>query len=453
MKAIIIGGGPAGLRAAMTLADHGIKPILINEAVRPGGQGYRSPSPGIGLDIATLMGSQQQKYQALHRDFIDHASKIDDWPGTLVWAIDGRTLYIERDGRVDHLDYDALIIASGATDRIFPFPGWTLPGVFSLGGAQIALKDQGALIGRRVAFVGSSPLLALAAKQYHMMGASIAGVFDTTPFSQKLRALPQLMQAPHIALRGVGYLVHLRIAGVPLHFGCTPARVLGETRVEGLVVTDRDGRETTIECDAIALGYGLKPDTQLAELAEARFSFDDDFRLWLPDIDEDGRAGPDLYLAGDGATIGGADAAEASGTLAALVLLHDKGRSVAQADMLSLRNKVRRLRQFQRGLAKAFAWPHASAKTLPDETILCRCENVSVGDVRDALAADLIPAEVNRVKAITRCGMGRCQGRLCGPALQEIVAAHSEISMASVGRLRGQAPVKPITLSSAEASS
>lgn len=451
MNAIVIGGGPAGLRAALTLAQHGLKPILLDEAARPGGQGYRSPAPGIALDIAKLMGSQRAKYERLHREFAANAKAIDYRPGTSVWAIDDKKLTIERHGRADVLAYDAMIVASGATDRIFPVPGWTLPGVFSLGGAQIALKDQGALIGRRVAFIGSSPLLALAAKQYQAMGATIAGVFDTTPFSAKLRALPQFMNAAGTALRGAGYLAQLRLAGVPLHFGVTPLRIEGERGVEGLVLRGPDGRETRIACDAVALGYGLKPETQLAELAGAAFRFDDQFRLWLPVIDDDGRAAPGLYLAGDGAAIGGADAAEASGTLAALALLADKGHAIPRTEIDQLRKRIERLRKFQRGLASAFAWPQRAAAALPDETIVCRCENVSAGEIRTALRANLIPPEVNRVKAITRCGMGRCQGRMCGPALQEIVAAESGASISATGRLRGQAPVKPVALSAAEA--
>jgi NADPH-dependent 2,4-dienoyl-CoA reductase/sulfur reductase-like enzyme len=172
--------------------------------------------------------------------------------------------------------------------------------------------------------------------------------------------------------------------------------------------------------------------------------------MWLPIIDADGRAAPDLYLAGDGAAIGGADAAEASGTLASLALLADKGHTVTQSEVDRLRATIKQLRRFQRGLAIAFAWPHRDAGALPGETIVCRCENVIAGDIRAALGAGLIPPELNRVKAITRCGMGRCQGRMCGPALQEIVAAQSGAPVATVGRLRTQAPIKPIALSAAE---
>ena len=209
---------------------------------------------------------------------------------------------------------------------------------------------------------------------------------------------------------------------------------------------DARGRETRVACDAVALGHGLKPETQLAELAGARFSFDPATRLWALAIDADGRAGEALYLAGDGAAVGGAEAAQASGELAALAALQDMGQPVDARRLARLRAKVARLRAVQRSLARAFAWPAACAAALPDDCVLCRCENVTAGEARAALASGRIPPEVNRVKAITRCGMGRCQGRFCGPALQEVVAAQANVDIATVGRLRAQAPIKPIQL-------
>lgn len=450
MKVVVIGGGPAGLRAAMTLAERGLHPILLDEGSRPGGQGYRSPAPGIELDMTVIMGSQHAKYTRLHNQFSAQNHLINNHFNTSVWAIDGETLHVIHNGRMGTIEFDALIIASGATDRIFPTQGWTLPGVFSLGGAQIALKDQGAFIGRHVAFVGSSPLMALVAKQYHAMGASIAGVFDTTPFSSKIRALPQLMNSPNTTFRGLSYLTALGLAGIPLHFGVTPIRIEGRHGVEAIVFQADNGQEKRIYCDAVALGYGLKPETQLAELAGVSFSFDNLFRTWLPTIDDDGRAAANVYLAGDGAAIGGADAAEDSGTLAALALLSANGYAVSQTHMAKLRKRVNRLRNFQRGLAAAFMWPHQATNHISNETIVCRCENISAGEIRLALKSNLIPPEVNRAKAISRCGMGRCQGRMCGQTLQEIVAAESGAPLEAVGRLRSQAPIKPVALSAAK---
>lgn len=449
-ETVIIGAGPAGISAAELLVANGLRPILIDEGARAGGQGYRRPADDLALDMTKLMGSEAGRYAALHARFAALRDRIDYRPQTLVWAIDGKRLHLLRDGRAETLDCDWLLIASGAMDRIAPLPGWTKPGVFTLGGAQVALKDQGCLIGSRVAFLGSSPLLTLAAKQYRAMGAEIAVIADTTPFSAKLAAMPALLGAPRTLLRGLWYMAAGLRAGIPMLHGVTPVAVEGDGRVETLVLRDGSGRERRFACDAVALGYGLKPETQLADLAGAEFAYDPDFRLFLPKIDGFGRSRPGLYLAGDGVRIGGADAAEASGALAAHAILTDLGRVQDIAAIRPLARRVARLRGFQRGLARAFAWPKAQIAALPDAVTLCRCENITVGEVRTAMAKALGPVEVNRVKAMTRCGMGRCQGRVCGPALQEIVAAGARQTGEAAGRLRGQAPVKPIALAAAE---
>jgi NADPH-dependent 2,4-dienoyl-CoA reductase/sulfur reductase-like enzyme len=445
-KVVIVGSGPAGIRAASVLVEAGLRPVLVDEGYRAGGQGYRAPARDLDLDMKSLMGTEAEKYERLHALFASLRERIDYQHGTLVWGIYEKTLHTLADGVAGTIPYDALILATGATDRIMPLPGWTLPGVFTLGGAQVILKDQGCLIGSRVVFLGSSPLLFLAALQYHKSGASIAAVIDTTPFSAKLAAMRDLIASPRTLARGIMYRTALRRAGVPVVDGATALGIHGRERVEGVRIKDGRGRERFIPCDAIAYGHGLKPETQLAELAGAQFRFDPVFRLWLPETDADGRAGPDLYLAGDGAAIGGADAAEASGALAAHALLADMGRPSSEPELARLRRQVGHLRRFQRGLARAFAWPVSQAAALPDETVACRCEAVTVGEIRAAIQMPLGPREVNRVKALTRCGMGRCQGRFCGPALQEIVAGACGEPIADVGRLRSQAPVKPIPL-------
>jgi NADPH-dependent 2,4-dienoyl-CoA reductase/sulfur reductase-like enzyme len=398
-----------------------------------------------------LMGTEAAKYRALHQAFFAICDHIDYRPGTLVWAVQDEALHVLSDGRASTIPFDALIVATGAMDRIMPLPGWTLPGVFTLGGAQVILKDQGCFIGKRVAFCGSSPLLNLAALQYLALGADVVAVCDTTPLAAKLRAAPKLAMAPRMFARGLLYLAAAKHAGIPLLNGATLLRVEGRSRVEGLAVRDSSGREHTFACDAVALGYGLKPETQLAELAGAKMCFDSTLRLWLPKIDPDGRAAPGLYLAGDAVAIGGADAAEASGSLAARAALSDFGILADPAVTRTLRRRVGHLRSFQRALAQAFAWPADHVKDIPDDVVLCRCENVRVGEIRQAMTQSLGPIEVNRVKAITRCGMGRCQGRICGPPLQELVASHAGVPIEAVGRLRAQAPIKPIPLSAAEA--
>lgn len=447
---VVVGAGPAGIRATQTLLEAGLKPVLLDEGRRPGGQGYRWIATERGLDTDAVMGSEAAKYRRLHSDFTRLTSLVDYRPDTLVWGREDNRLQILQDGAASALGYDAVVLATGAMDRVMPMPGWTLPGVFTLGGAQVALKSQGCLIGRRVVFCGSSPLLPLAALQYLDHGAEVVAVCDTTPLSRKVGAVPLMLASAKTLVRGLGYLRKLQARGVKLMFGVEPLGVNGSEHVEGLRIRHR-GSEQRLTCDALAIGYGLKPEAQLAELLGASMAFDPAFRLWFPRTDEDGRASKALYLAGDGVVIGGADAAEASGRLAALALLADLGRPVDRAEIAKLRREIARQRRFQQGLARAFTWPAGAAAELPGSVAICRCENVTAGEIRAAMDADLGPVDLNRVKAITRCGMGRCQGRVCGPALGEIVAAHTGRPLAEVGRLRGQAPVKPVSLRAAPA--
>ena len=271
------------------------------------------------------MGSQAGRYRRLHALFAGLRSRVDYRPETLAWAAHEGVLYVACGGRAASVPYDALLLATGARDRVMPLPGWTLPGVFTLGGAQAILKDQGCFIGRRTAFVGSSPLLGLAALQYRKLGADIAVVADTTAVAAKLAAWRDLFACPLTLGRGLAYRARLEAAGLLVLDGVDPLAIEGEDHVRAVRLRDSAGVERTIACDAVALGYGLEPEAQLAELAGASFTFDPDLRQWFPQIDADGRAGLGLYLAGDGAATGGADAAEASGTLAALAILSDLG--------------------------------------------------------------------------------------------------------------------------------
>ena len=228
-----------------------------------------------------------------------------------------------------------------------------------------------------------------------------------------------------------------------------PLEILGDAAdgVSGIRFRVGDGAEQMIACDAVAMGHHLRPETQLADLARCKFAFDPVTRQWLPERDGDGRSSiAGVYLAGDGAKILGARSAEASGRLTALAALGDLGLPVDKGEMASLRGDVGTYAKFARGLATAFPWPAEQAGALPDEAILCRCEGVTAGDLR-AVMRETGAKEANRAKAFSRVGMGRCQGRYCGLAAAELIAAQAGIPVERVGRLRGQAPVKPINIS------
>jgi NADPH-dependent 2,4-dienoyl-CoA reductase/sulfur reductase-like enzyme len=449
---VIIGAGPAGLATARALVEAGLRPIVLEEGNRPGGQGTRRLCPLMSGETERFMGRRAAASSLARETDEDDVLAACDWrPNTLVWAIFADRLETIRDGHHASIHFDQLMIAAGATDRIMALPGWTLPGVFSLGGAQVALKAHASFIGERVVLAGSSPLLYLAAAQYARMGARDLTVVDTAQASGKRKAaFGMAMTSPGTLFEGVQLLYELRRHGVRHIEGATLVEVQGTDRVEALHIRHRDGSSEKIDCDAVAIGYGLRPETQLAELAGADFRFDETLRNWFPVIDADGRAGPALWLAGDGAMIGGRIAAAKSGRLAGLSMLAARtGTPVDGPEAKRLRKSVAQLRRFQLHMAGAFPWPHEAARSLPDDTIVCRCERITAGEIRRAIDKVAGPVEVNRVKAVTRCGMGRCQGRFCGPTLQELTAATAQRPVAEVGRLRAQAPVRPIPIAAA----
>lgn len=444
-KAVVVGAGPAGIAAATVLAGAGAEVVMVDEGFRPGGQIFRAPAAGLRLDMRNLLGAGFSRYAAFHAAADAVCEKIDYRPRTLVWSVHGGAVHTATEEPIEAVPYDGLVLATGATDRVMPLPGWTLPGVFTLGGAQALLKEQGCLIGRRTVFCGSSPLLYLAALQYLRMGGEVAAVIDTTPFAAKVRAMPDMLAAPRTLADGLGQIAALRRRKVPVIHGATLERFDGEDRVTAVLFRGHDGAERRIACDAVAYGHGIRPEAQLAELAGCSLRFDPVHRLYVPAADLDGRAGEKIYVAGDGAAIGGAEAARLSGTLAGSALARDLGLPAPAADIDAARRSLARLRRFQRGLATAFRWPREQVATLADAVILCRCESVTVGEVRAKLRQPIGASEPNRAKAASRCGMGRCQGRFCGPALAELTAADGE-----PGRLRAQAPIKPLPIRLAE---
>ena len=447
LQPVVVGAGPAGVRAAQTLVAHGVHPVVMDEAPRAGGQIYRQPPAHFQRTAQTLYGFEAARAQAVHNAFESLQSQIDYHPDSLVWNAQGGLLDVLHGPTqtTQSFPYQQLIVATGATDRVLPIPGWTLPGVYALGGAQVALKYQGCAIGQRVVFMGTGPLLYLVAYQYAKAGVEVAAVLDTARFSDQLAALPAMLSQPAVVAKGLYFVAWLRAHGVALHSGVRPLRILGDARVRAVVW--HDGRqERTLDCDAIGFGYALRSETQLADLLGCRFAFAPQQRAHLPERDAAGRSSvAGVYLAGDGAGIMGADAAEWAGERAALALLADHGVAVDTARAQSLEQKLKRLQTFRSGLERAFPFPIGWAAQAPDELVVCRCEHITAGELRrtvQATGAD----ELNRLKALSRVGMGRCQGRSCGVAAAEILAHAAGKPVAQVGRLRGQAPIKPIPI-------
>jgi NADPH-dependent 2,4-dienoyl-CoA reductase/sulfur reductase-like enzyme len=442
---LVVGAGPAGIRAAQALVAAGLRPLVVDEAPACGGQIYRQRLVPDERSARALYGSEARKAEALHRDFAALSDSIDYWPQALLWNLRDGVADIAVAGASRSIAYDGLILATGATDRILPLPGWTLPGVFTLGGAQVALKAQGCAIGSRVVFVGTGPLLYLVAWQYMRAGVAVAAVLDAAPFSAKFAMLRGLKLFPAVVLRGMRFVAELRLRGVAIHSGVDNVRFEGDGAVSGVAWTQA-GRAHRLACDGVGYGLALRSETQAADLAGCAFRFDERDRAWLPQRDSAGRGSVrHVYLAGDGAGIAGADAAERTGERAALALCEDRHLPYAPERVAVLDAELARIGRFRDVLEAAFPYPTHWAAGLADETLLCRCEEISAGEAREAIERfDIV--EINRLKAVSRVGMGRCQARICAGAAAELLAVQTGRSLDSVGRLRAQAPLKPVPL-------
>lgn len=438
-RIVIVGAGPAGIRAAATLVEAGLRPVVIDEGLHAGGQIYRRPPAGFTRTSKQLYGSEAAKARALHAlfDRLVAEGRLIHCAGSSVIAAHERRLHVLGEGEVEVIGYDRLILATGASDRVAPVPGWQSAGVYSLGAAQIALKAQGVALGQRIVLMGSGPLLTLVGAQLLKAGADVGAVLDTSPWRQQMRGFRGLAARPLVALRGLALRARL---GGRYHAGATLERI--ETDGQGVKAMrwrDAGGRQRLTPCDMIGMGWHLRAETHLADLVGCAFAYDEQWRQWLPKTDRMGRAGNGVYLAGDGVRLLGADGAEIAGHLAAAACLADLGfpMPLASADL----RKLARLERFARGLARAFPWPAAMVGALPDDAVVCRCENVSAGAIRASV--DVGGGEANRIKSLSRVGMGRCQGRYCQLAAVELVAAQTGCTPGAAGRFRGQAPVRP----------
>jgi NADPH-dependent 2,4-dienoyl-CoA reductase/sulfur reductase-like enzyme len=455
MSVVIIGAGPAGTRAAEVFVGAGLRPIVIDEAPDNGGRIYQRQPAGFRRAAPSLYGFEAKKAQAIHDTFDRLRPSIDFRPRTLAWNLRRGVIDTICDGTASALPFEQVILCTGAMDRVIPLPGWTLPGVFTLGGSQISLKAQGCAIGTQVAFLGTGPLLYLVAYQYARAGAQVAAVLDTTPFATKARQALGLLRSMPTFAKGLYYIGWLRAHGIRIAEGVTPLAIGGNGQVETLSWRDARGAKHDAAVDAVALGWGLKPEAQLADLAGVPFDFDPVQHNWVPRKDIAGRTSIDgVFLAGDGAGIRGADLAEAAGARAAWAVLAARGLSVDAGAVARLDATLAAGDSFRAALERAFPFPAKLAADTADDTILCRCEVITAGELRAAAneaLATLPPSEVNRAKALTRVGMGRCQGRVCGAAAAEVLATALSCPVEQVGRLRGQPPVKPIPILPAEA--
>ena len=445
---VIIGAGPAGLSAAKVAADHDLDVALLDDQPAPGGQIYRAME-SIPSERAELLGPEYQRGRKLVSAFRD--STVDYFPDTQIWSLDRkREIGLIRDKTPAMITANQVLLANGAMERPVPFPGWTLPGVMNAGGGQILFKTHGIVPADGVVLAGSGPLLLLLAWQYLHAGVKIKAILDLTPMRNHLRALPRLpraLLAGHYLTKGLAYKKDLKRAGITTLHNVSDLHAEGDEQLASVSFRQKGSRHV-IETELLLIHFGVIPHTHLARVAGCQHIWDNSQQCWRPQLDGWGNSSIDgILIAGDGAGIGGARTAEHAGRLAALQATHTLGLIEQHERDRLARNDRKWMREelHIRPFLDAFFHIPGKLLSVPDDsTIVCRCEEVTAGEIRMAVADG--HSDSNQVKFLTRCGMGPCQGRQCAEAVTHIVAVAGGQKVARGGHYRGRPPVTPLTL-------
>ena len=454
----IVGAGPAGIEAAIVAAKVGVDVVLIDLARQPGGQYFKQlPAEFQSEDHSKFHLKAEKLYRSLGKAKVNIMTETLVWgafpglrPGEWVLALygpEGSTLLNTR----------ALILATGAYERSIPFPGWDLPGVITAGAALFLIKNQGVLPGKRFVLSGSGPLLLEAAAYLVKAGAEVTGVFESTAGLPWRIApyLPALWGQWARIGEGLDYIKTLVNSGVPYHTGQAVIEARGDGKVEEVVVArlEKSGKtiqssEKTLSVDTVVAGYGLVPGTELSRVLGCDSEYIHEFGGFIPVRNEKMQSSlSGVYVVGDGARIGGAENAMIEGRIAgwsAATFLGCLSEQEARQAIAKERADFKKEQRFSRMLADLFT-PHPGLYSFADdETIICRCEQVTLRQIREALK---IGAQtVVDVKNLTRCGMGNCQGRTCGEIVAHITAAETGQTIEDVRNFISRPPIHPIPL-------
>ncbi|MBW1711647.1 MAG: FAD-dependent oxidoreductase [Deltaproteobacteria bacterium] len=454
-EVVVVGLGPAGLAAAVELAKAGVRVALVDENPAPGGQVYRQNPPEFRLTDSRFLDFRHRAGQALIDSFNSIRDQVEVLTETLAWGLfDDAGLALQKNNRLDLLEFDKLILAEGAMERSVPFPGWTLPGVMTAGGLQRLLVNQGLLPGKRFVLAGASPLLITVAASLIRAGGQLAALCEATSFWENLKLVPAMIRQGHLFRETASCLSAVWKKRVPVLRGQAIVAARGDERVREVTVARLDddwqpvpGSEKNLEADIVAVSYGFLPLARLTRLAGCQQVYDPVQKSWRPQVDQFMLTSePNVYAAGDSAGIGGADLAELEGRIAAVHAARDLGRlkaGEAEAKLAGLFEKKNSLARWSRSLDRVFQLRPGLFEIITGETVVCRCEQVRAEEVFRGL--DLGYRNINEIKR-TRVGMGPCQGRTCEAVVAELMRQRG-LSPEEIGFISTRPPTTPIQLS------
>ena len=452
---VIIGAGPAGMSAANMIHEYGGRAVVLDEQSEPGGQIYKSIDR-VRRDRPnelSWLGSTYQDGVRLTKKFRSQAK--DYQPGSMVWHIECRnsdgfyTVFYSRAGASKKIKTKYIIIATGAMERPVPIPGWTLPGVMTVGAVQSILKSSGMYPSGKLALAGAGPLMLQLASQLIAAGVSISAILDTCPkgsIFKALRHFPRALFAGDYLYKGWKLTNEIKYSSIKIYRNVTDLNALGDGRLQNISFKVNETKHC-LAVDTLALHEGILPNVQLTRLLDLKHVWSTRQRSFSPVVNSWGETSlSGVFVVGDGAGVSGAKTAEYSGVIAGMMILERlEYIQESQRDLIVVDRKFRRLldegiRPF---LDTLFPAPERIGE-VPDKTIICRCEEITAGQIREVVKKGC-PGP-NQAKAFLRCGMGACQGRMCGASVTEVMSEALGKKPADVGAFRVRPPIKPLSL-------
>jgi NADPH-dependent 2,4-dienoyl-CoA reductase/sulfur reductase-like enzyme len=387
-EVLVVGAGPAGIAATCAAAESGKHVGIVDAAPTPGGQ----------IWLSAQATKHDRQASAWLRRFERCGGKLIS-SATVVAQPRPGELLVETDEGALELGWQKLVLATGARELFLPFPGWTLPNVLGAGGLQAQMKSGLPVNGKKVVVAGSGPLLFAAAYSLRQSGADVRCIAEQAPLSRVMSFSSQLLSHPGKLRQSIQ--ISTRLVGVPYHTSCWPVRAEGMERVESVSLTD--GRKSWTEpCDYLACGFGLVPNVEMP------LFFGCALHGGVVQVnDQQETSVPGVFCAGEPTGVGGVDCALVEGEIAGLTAA---GRT---SEAVRLFGKRRRWHDFRRALSAAFRLREELKTIAAADTLVCRCEDVSFGRLCQF-------SSWREAKLQTRCGMGPCQGRICGAATRTL---------------------------------